>query len=236
MCILKATYYEFGTTVRHLREQKGLTQSDFIDEMNRASGRILQKDGKSYKKNGKKIKSIIHRSTLSGIENGDEKKIDSMTFEQLKTMSLVLGRWIGALLGEYTCKTYDHQFINSCTGLTDESIESLLHEKECISNEKYNEFIYMLNEIICANSSFESENSLFSYMMECCYKKYGVRVSQNMEMNNCDMNMDAELHSKTIASQNLYNLQVYETLEVFRHTLDATAEKTSNYLIEHMGL
>ena len=172
----------------------------------------------------------IGRSTLSNIECDSnnskghteseyEASFQNITFAQLVAMCNEFNCSLGHLIGEYTCRTYDNQFINSCTGLSDESIEIIRREKDYAESGKYNEFVYMINEIICNNSSFNTENSLFFNIMECCYLNYGIKKSQKLEMDNCDASKDDNLHKATVESRKLYDLKVFETMEIFKHTL-----------------
>lgn len=72
-----------------------------------------------------KDKPHFGRNVLSKLENGDEKAFNAIKIGQLAALCEEFGCSISYLMGEYTCRNYDTEFIHNYTGLSNESIEAL---------------------------------------------------------------------------------------------------------------
>ena len=104
---MEYNFYDIGERIRQMRKKQFRNQDEFID--------ALGKQGVP-----------IGRNTVSAIENGDQAKF---TLPFLLACCSLFHCDIGYLLGEYSCKTRDIQFIHNETGLSEESISFLCHEK-----------------------------------------------------------------------------------------------------------
>lgn len=130
-------YDKIGDKIREYRKNKGISQTDFIS--------MLKDKGCG-----------IGRNTLSDFENGLQNKI---TLPQLLAMCDCLGVSLGHLLGEYSAKTYDKQFIIDNLRISEKSIDNLATVK--------NDYIGALSVLLESNRLQSLLKSIAEYKTAC---------------------------------------------------------------------
>ena len=107
MC--KYNYLEIGNRIRAERKKMGLSQAELLDNI---------KD---------KGKPTCIRNILSQLENGEETAFNGISMEKMIALCEEFDCSLSYLLGEYSCKNYDTEFIHQMTGLSEESIKLLIN-------------------------------------------------------------------------------------------------------------
>ncbi len=106
--MLEYNLRKIGSRVRGLREHRGWSQTELIEELQRHGG-------------------AVGRNTLSSIENGDY--ID-FKFSFIKAMCEIFNVDTGYLLCEYDEHVSSIQSIQNITGLSDKAIKNLMRWSE----------------------------------------------------------------------------------------------------------
>ena len=106
--MLEYNLRKIGSRIRGLREHRGWSQTELIEELQRHGG-------------------AVGRNTLSSIENGDY--ID-FKFSFIKAMCEIFNCDTGYLLCEYDERVSSIQSIQNMTGLSDKAIKNLMRWSE----------------------------------------------------------------------------------------------------------
>lgn len=109
-------YKEIGNRIKEERKKKRKSQEEFLSNIK------------------EKGKPCIGRNTLSKIENGDQGSLNAISMEQLTSICEELECSISYILGEYSYRNYDNKFISEQTGLTENSLNKILHQKNDFLN------------------------------------------------------------------------------------------------------
>ncbi len=124
----KYNYIEIGNRIRSERKKMGVSQAELLDNI---------KD---------KGKPTCSRNILSQLENGDETAFNGISMEKMIALCEEFDCSLSYLLGEYSCKNYDNEFIHDKTGLTDDAIDVLFANKDKTKQ------LFILNELITQES------------------------------------------------------------------------------------
>lgn len=108
----KYNYIEIGNRIRSERNKLKKSQEDLI-------GTIKNKD-----------KPTCGRNILSGLENGDESAFNGISLDKMLALCEEFGCSLSYLLGEYSCKNYDTEFIHQTIGLSEDAVTYLIDIQE----------------------------------------------------------------------------------------------------------
>lgn len=108
----KYNYIEIGNRIRSERNKLKLSQENLIDAIK----------GKG--------KPTCGRNILSGLENGDESAFNGISLDKMLALCEEFGCSLSYLLGEYSCKNYDTEFIHQTMGLSEDAVTYLIDIQE----------------------------------------------------------------------------------------------------------
>ena len=169
-------------------------------------------------------KAKMGRNTLSKLENGDETAFSAVTMAQLDALCAALDCSIGYLLGEYSCRTYDIQFIHDKTGLPEDVIERLIFNKT--HNQRYIEGLTFLLRSV----NFENVlNHLTDYAMSV--KEHEI-LSNQFEQERMDacigdstFNKEERIRKEEQSARRNMDVKEYHLDTDFRYTIQELKEK-----------
>lgn len=153
----KYNYMEIGDRIRSERKKLGLSQENLIDTI---------KD---------KGKPTCGRNILSGLENGDKSAFNGISLDKMLALCEELGCSLSYLLGEYSCKNYDTEFIHQTIGLSEIAIDSLINWSK---NSKYDDHghawarnsIHALDDLIKEDIWFTHD--ILCQIADYCYYRH----------------------------------------------------------------
>lgn len=131
--MIEYNYIEIGNRIRYERKKRRLSQDELIENIRN------------------KKKPTFSRNILSRLENGEESAFNGISMNKIIALCEELDCSLSYLLGEYSCKNYDSEFIHIQTGLTESAISSLLNANKTSKNK----FLFVLSELIDQESLLE---------------------------------------------------------------------------------
>ena len=122
---MKYSFKEIGERIQNERNKLGLSQDEFIYQLNCEYYRNMKKNDRYEWKRTPQTPGIIGRNTLSDIENG---KVVSFDLRVLSAMASLFNCEIGYILCEdgYENKTRTKTDIVEETSLSEESVDNIL--------------------------------------------------------------------------------------------------------------
>ena len=110
--MLKYNYIEIGNRIRSERNKLKLSQENLIHAIK------------------SKGKPTCGRNILSGLENGDESAFNGISLDKMLALCEEFNCSLSYLLGEYSCKNYDTEFIHQTIGLSEDAVTYLIDIQE----------------------------------------------------------------------------------------------------------
>lgn len=143
-------YDEIGERLRGHRRARGISQETLLQELSLRG-------------------NPMGRNKLSGMENGDEKWLNSVSLAQLAEICDILGCSVGHLLGEYECLDSKAQVVQDETELSEGAINVLrsLKDDECNRTRLYTQLLSLLLE----SANLRYSLSLLGSYISCHFRE-----------------------------------------------------------------
>lgn len=142
---MKYNFIEIGNTIVNLRKGKKMSQEQFLWELSNRGVKIA-------------------RNRLSKIENGEQAAFD---LDFLLGCCEIFETDMGHLMGEYSAKTLDAEFVCKTTGLSEKAVSDLV---------SYSDYAPNINGVL----NLLLENGLFRVVQEI-YTYYGFLAAHESE-------------------------------------------------------
>ncbi len=132
---MKYNFAEIGNTIVNLRKGQKMSQEKFLEELSKRGVKIA-------------------RNRLSKIENGEQLAFD---LDFLLGCCEIFETDIGHLMGEYSAKTLDTEFICKSTGLSEKAVSDL------VSYSDYAPHINGVLNLLLENGLFRVVQEIYTY-------------------------------------------------------------------------